>query len=152
MQLNLNKLTIKAQESFQNAIEIAQNYSNQIIESEHILAALVQESGSIADSMLKKTGANVDAIKIKVNELLESLPKVSGAGVGNQQMSQNTAKLLDTATNEARNLKDEYISTEHLLLALLKEKGCVAHDALVNLNIDYDQVCSEIPEFTEPAS
>ena len=81
-----------------------------------MLAALVQESGSIADSIMKKTGANVDTIKIKVNELLESLPKVSGAGVGNQQMSQNTAKLLDTATEEARNLKDEYVSTEHLLL------------------------------------
>ncbi|MBT8383127.1 MAG: type VI secretion system ATPase TssH, partial [Ignavibacteria bacterium] len=123
MQFNLNKLTIKAQESFQNAIEIAQNYNNQIIEPEHILAALVQESGSIADSILKKTGANVDAIKIKVNELLESLPKVSGAGVGNQQMSQNSAKLLDAATEEARNLKDEYISTEHLLLALVEDKG-----------------------------
>ncbi|MBT8380156.1 MAG: ATP-dependent chaperone ClpB [Ignavibacteria bacterium] len=122
MQFNLNKLTIKAQESFQSAIEIAQNYNNQIIEPEHILAALVQESGSIADSILKKTGANVDAIKIKVNELMESLPKVSGAGVGNQQMSQNSAKLLDAATEEARNLKDEYISTEHLLLALVEDK------------------------------
>jgi ATP-dependent Clp protease ATP-binding subunit ClpB len=123
MQFNLNKLTIKAQDSFQNALAIAQNYSNQIIEPEHILAALVQESGSIADSILKKTGANVDAIKIKVNELLESLPKVSGAGVGNQQMSQNSTKLLDAATDEARNLKDEYISTEHLLLALVENKG-----------------------------
>ncbi len=103
MNFNLNKLTVKAQESFQNAIEIAQNYNNQIIEPEHLLAALVQDSGSIADSILKKTGANVDAIKIKVNELLELFPKVSGAGVGNQQMSQNTAKLLDTATEEAQN-------------------------------------------------
>jgi ATP-dependent Clp protease ATP-binding subunit ClpB len=123
MQLNLNKLTIKAQEAVQNAIEIAQNYNNQIIEPEHLLAASVQDSGSTADSILKKTGANVDAIKIKVNELLESLPKVSGAGVGNQQMSQNTAKLLDAATEEARILKDEYISTEHLLLALAEDKG-----------------------------
>ncbi len=55
--------------------------------------------------------------------MLESLPKVSGAGVGNQQMSQNTAKLLDTATEEARTLKDEYVSTEHLLLALADYKG-----------------------------
>jgi ATP-dependent Clp protease ATP-binding subunit ClpB len=57
--------------------------------------------------------------------LLESLPKVSGAGVGNQQMSQNTAKLLDKATEEARSLKDEYVSTEHLLLALVEDKGKV---------------------------
>jgi ATP-dependent Clp protease ATP-binding subunit ClpB len=122
MQFNFNKLTIKAQESFQNAIEIAQNYGNQIIEPEHLLAALIQESGSIADSILKKTGANTDAIKIKVSGLIESLPKVSGAGVGNQQLSQNTAKLLDNATEEARSLKDEYVSTEHLLLALADDK------------------------------
>jgi ATP-dependent Clp protease ATP-binding subunit ClpB len=123
MQFNLNKLTIKAQEAVQTAIEIAQNYNNQIIEPEHLLAASVQDSGSIADSILKKTGANADVIKIKVNELLESLPKVNGAGVGNQQMSQNTAKLLDMATEEARTLKDEYVSTEHLLLALAEDKG-----------------------------
>jgi ATP-dependent Clp protease ATP-binding subunit ClpB len=123
MQFNFNKLTIKAQETVQNAIEIAQNYGNQIIEPEHLLAALVQESGSIADSILKKTGANTDAIKVKVSGLIESLPKVSGAGVGNQQMSQNTAQLLDKATEETRALKDEYVSTEHLLLALAEDKG-----------------------------
>jgi len=135
MQFNFNKLTIKAQESFQNAIEIAQNYGNQIIEPEHLLAALIQESGSIADSILKKTGANTDAIKIKVSGLIESLPKVSGAGVGNQQLSQNTAKLLDNATEEARSLKDEYVSTEHLLLALAEDKekaGQILKDNGVN--------------------
>ncbi len=125
MQFNFNKLTIKAQESFQTAIEIAQNYSNQIIEPEHLLAALLQESGSIADSILKKTGANTDTIKVRVSGLIDSLPKVSGAGVGNQQMSQNTAKLLDKATEESRALKDEYVSTEHLLLALIEDKGKV---------------------------
>ena len=123
MQFNFNKLTIKAQETVQNAIEIAQNYGNQIIEPEHLLAALVQESGSIADSILKKTGANTDAIKVKVSGLIESLPKVSGAGVGNQQMSQNTAQLLDKASEETRALKDEYVSTEHLLLSLAEDKG-----------------------------
>jgi len=123
MNFNLNKLTVKAQETVQNSLEIAQNYNNQILEPEHLLAALVQDSGNIADTILYKTGGNVDAIKVKVNSLLESLPKVSGAGVGNQQMSQNTAKLLDTAAEEARNLKDEFVSTEHLLIALVDGNG-----------------------------
>ncbi|MCH6574845.1 MAG: type VI secretion system ATPase TssH, partial [Bacteroidetes bacterium] len=125
MNFNLNKLTVKAQEVVQTAIEIAQNYNNQIIEPEHLLAALIQESGNIADTILRKTGGNVDAIKIKVNGLLESLPKVTGSGVGNQQMSQNLAKLFDNASEEAKNLKDEYVSTEHLLLALSEDKGKV---------------------------
>ncbi len=123
MAFNLNKLTVKAQEIVQNAIEIAQNYNNQVLEPEHLLAALIQESGNIADTILRKTGGNVDAIKVKVNGLLESLPKVTGAGVGNQQMSQNLAKLFDTAAEEARQLKDEYVSTEHLLLALSEDQG-----------------------------
>ncbi|MCH7963702.1 MAG: ATP-dependent chaperone ClpB [Bacteroidetes bacterium] len=125
MNFNLNKLTVKAQEVVQTAIEIAQNYNNQIIEPEHLLAALIQESGNIADTILRKIGGNVDAIKIKVNGLLESLPKVTGSGVGNQQMSQNLAKLFDNAAEEAKNLKDEYVSTEHLLLALSEDKGKV---------------------------
>jgi ATP-dependent Clp protease ATP-binding subunit ClpB len=125
MNFNLNKLTVKAQEVVQNAIEIAQSYNNQILEPEHLLAALIQESGNIADTILRKTGGNVDAIKIKANRLLESLPKVTGAGVGNQQMSQNLAKLFDNAAEEAKKLKDEYVSTEHLLLALSEDKGRV---------------------------
>jgi ATP-dependent Clp protease ATP-binding subunit ClpB len=123
MAFNFNKLTVKAQEAFQSAIEIAQNYGNQVIEPEHLLASLIQESGGLANTIMKKTGGNANAIKLKVNESMESLPKVSGAGVGNQQMSQNTAKLLDTAADEAKKFQDEYVSTEHLLIALSEDKG-----------------------------
>ncbi len=123
MAFNLNKLTVKAQEAVQNGIKIAQNYNNQILEPEHLLAALIQESGNIADSILQKTGGNVDVIKIKVNGLIEALPKVTGAGIGNQQMSNNLANLFDTALQEANTLKDDYVSTEHLLISLSEEKG-----------------------------
>jgi ATP-dependent Clp protease ATP-binding subunit ClpB len=123
MSFNFNRLTVKAQEIVQTAIEIAQNYNNQIVEPEHLLASVVQESGNVAESIIKKTGGNFSAVKIKVNQLLESLPKVSGTGLGNQQMGQNLAKLFDTAAEEARSLKDEYVSTEHILLALSNDKG-----------------------------
>ena len=102
MPFNFNRLTVKAQEIVQTAIEIAQNYNNQIVEPEHLLAAIVQETGNVAESIIKKTGGNFSAVKIKVNQLLESLPKVSGTGLGNQQMSQNLAKLFDIAAEEAR--------------------------------------------------
>jgi len=125
MAFNFNKFTVKAQEVVQNGIEIAQNYNNQILEPEHILAALIEEKGSIAETIMQKAGGNVDKIKIKVNELLERLPKVSGAsaGIGDQQMSTNLAKLFGLSAEEAKNLKDEFISTEHLLLALAKDSG-----------------------------
>ncbi len=123
MAFNFNRLTVKAQEIVQAAIEIAQNYTNQIVEPEHLLAAIVQESGNVAESIIKKTGGNFNAVKIKVNQLLELLPKISGTSLGNQQMSQNLAELFDEASEEAKNLKDEYVSTEHLLLALSNDKG-----------------------------
>jgi ATP-dependent Clp protease ATP-binding subunit ClpB len=123
MAFNLNKLTIKAQETVQNSVEIAQNYNNQLVEPEHILASMLQDSENIAGTLIQKSGANLNQMKIKIGELLEKLPQVTGAGIGNQQLSQNTARLFDAAAVEAKNLKDEYISTDHLLLGLAQDKG-----------------------------
>lgn len=163
MAFNFNKLTVKAQEIVQTAIEIAQNYNNQILEPEHLMASIVQEKGSIADSILHKTGGNVNVIRLKVNELLGKLPKVSGAGIGNQQMSNQTAKLFDDAAEEARNLKDEFISTEHLLLALsktdskpgqlLRDNG-ISHDTILEALKEVrgtQRVTSQNPEETYQA-
>jgi len=145
MAFNFNKLTVKAQETVQSAIEIAQNYSNQTIEPEHVLAALIQEKGNIADTILQKTGGNVNAVKIKVNQLLESLPKITGAGVGNQQLSNNSNKLLEDSAEEAKNLKDEFVSTEHVLLALSKNPG-KAGQLLRDNGISHDEILSALKE------
>ena len=102
MSFNFSRLTVKAQEIVQNSLEIAQNYNNQILEPEHILAALIQETGNIAETILQKTGGNVKRLKLSANEMLEKLPKVSGSGIGNQQMSVNTGKLFDIAAEEAK--------------------------------------------------
>lgn len=163
MAFNFNKFTVKAQEIVQAAIEIAQNYNNQVIEPEHVLAALVQDSGNIADTVIQKTGGNVNRLKLKVNEILESLPKVSGAGIGSQAMSNSTAKLFDDASVEARNLKDEYISSEHILLALsasdgkagrlLKENG-ISHEEILTALKDLrgtQRVTTQNPEDTYQA-
>jgi ATP-dependent Clp protease ATP-binding subunit ClpB len=123
MPFNFNKLTVKAQETIQNAIEIAQNYNNQIVEPEHLLAALLQDQSSVAVSLIQKSGANLNLMKIKAGELLERLPKVSGSGLGNQQLSANSIKLFDAAAEEAKILKDEYVSNEHLLLAMSADRG-----------------------------
>jgi ATP-dependent Clp protease ATP-binding subunit ClpB len=123
MAFNFNKFTLKAQETMQNAVEIAQNYNNQLIEPEHLAAAMLQDSDNVAVSIIQKAGINIDQLRLKLGELLDNLPEVTGAGVGNQQMSQATGKLLDAAAKEANKLKDEYVSTEHILIALTEEKG-----------------------------
>ncbi len=163
MAFNFSKLTVKGQEAVQTALEIAQNYGNQIMEPEHLLAALIQESGNIADTILQKTGGNVGRLRLKVNEILEHLPKVSGAGIGNQQMSPASAKLFDAASEEARNLKDEYVSTEHLLLSistlpgkagqLLRDNG-ISHDSILAALKDVrggQRVTTQNPEDTYQA-
>ena len=163
MAFNFSRLTVKAQEIVQNALEITQSYNNQILEPEHILAALIQESGNIADTILQKTGGNVNRLKLKANELLQHLPKVSGTGISNQQMSTSTAKLFDVASEEAKNLKDEFVSTEHLLLALaalegnagqlLRDNG-ISHDSILTALKDVrgnQRVTSQNPEDTYQA-
>jgi len=117
--MNFNKFTIKSQEAVQHAQEIASNYGNQIIEPAHLLAALVQDSEGVVVPILQKLGTNVSYLKIKISELVEGLPKVQGSHVSNQQLSPALGQVLEFAHVEAQQLKDEYISTEHLLLGLL---------------------------------
>ncbi|MCZ7609532.1 MAG: ATP-dependent chaperone ClpB [Ignavibacterium sp.] len=145
MAFNFNRLTVKAQEVVQTALEIAQNYNNQIIEPEHLLASIIQESGGLADTIMKKAGGNTNSIKLRANEMLETLPKVSGTGLGNQQMSQSLAKLFDDAAEEAKNLKDDYVSTEHILLSLSNDKG-KAGQLLRDNGITYKDILSALKD------
>ncbi|MCI0708509.1 MAG: ATP-dependent chaperone ClpB [Ignavibacteriae bacterium] len=133
--MNFNKFTIKSQEALQNAQAIASSYNNQMIEPEHLLAALVQDSEGIVIPLLQKLGANVNYLKIKINEAIERLPKVQGAGLSNQQLSQSLGQLFENAQKEAAQLKDEYLSTEHLLLGLLDLKSSVAATLLTDQGV-----------------
>jgi ATP-dependent Clp protease ATP-binding subunit ClpB len=121
--MNLNKFTVKAQELVQKAIEIAESYSHQSLEPEHLLAALVEEKGSVAEEIVRKAGGNPDHIRLKAAEALERLPKVSGAALGEQRMSRPLSKVFDAALKEAKTMKDEYVSTEHLLMGLVESEG-----------------------------
>jgi ATP-dependent Clp protease ATP-binding subunit ClpB len=118
MSFNPNKLTLKSQEALQNAQEIASNYSNQVIEPEHLFASLIQERSGLVCSILQKLGVNIDLIQIRTGELLEKVPKVTGTGVGNMSLSHDLSEILENSFKEANNLKDEYISVEHLLMAI----------------------------------
>jgi ATP-dependent Clp protease ATP-binding subunit ClpB len=144
--MNFNKFTIKSQEAVQNAQEIASSYGNQIIEPEHLLAALVQDSEGTVVPILLKIGVNVNYVKIKINDLLDRLPKVSGGGTGNQGMSQALGKVFDTALKKAQDLKDEYVSTEHLLLALVDAPDLPAGRLLQDQGVTTDDVYKVLKE------
>ncbi|MFA6456133.1 MAG: ATP-dependent chaperone ClpB [Bacteroidota bacterium] len=141
--MNFNKFTIKSQEAVQNAQEIATSYGNQSIEPEHLLAALVQDAQGIVTPMLQKLGANVNYIKIKINEVIEKLPKVSGA---QQFASPSLQKVFELAQKETENLKDEYVSTEHLLLALLDQKNNGGVKLLLDQGVTKDGVLKALKD------
>jgi ATP-dependent Clp protease ATP-binding subunit ClpB len=123
MAINPNKLTVKSQEALQAAVEIAGSYGNNQVEPEHLLAALVQEPESVVVAVLRKLGTSIDQVRIKAGGAIEKLPKVTGAAGTQQFASNNLNKLFDNARKEAEALKDEYISTEHLLLAMADDGG-----------------------------
>ena len=118
--MNFNKFTVKAQEAVQQAQEIATSYGHQTLEPDHVLAALIQDAEGLVPALLQKAGANTNFLKIKAHESLERLPKVQGATLSGLQASAGLVRVFERAQQEAGQLKDEYISTEHLLLALLE--------------------------------
>jgi len=114
--MNLQKLTLKAQEAFQSAQEIASSYGNQAIEPLHIFAALIQDDNGIIPDIINKIGGNLSQLKIKTSEIISKAPKVGG-GINGNYASPALQKYYNIALQESKDLKDEYISTEHLLIA-----------------------------------
>ncbi len=131
--MKLDKFTEKAQEALQGAAELARESSQQAVEPEHLLLALVREEEGVARTLLERAGASVQALEPALVSAVERFPTVSGGGQPYISPALNSA--LERAEEEAERLKDEYISTEHLLLALadtkaLKDAGAT-HDALL---------------------
>ena len=140
MAFNINKLTLKSQEALQIAQEIASNYSNQLIEPEHILAALIQDSNGLVSSLVLKLGVNKESFQIKLGELLENLPKVSGSLIGNQSLSRELANVLDNAFKEADLMKDEFVSVEHIFLALSDNKNSRIYEICKEFGINKENI------------
>tara|TARA_R110002096_G_scaffold97694_3_gene217650 strand:+ start:14261 stop:16897 length:2637 start_codon:yes stop_codon:yes gene_type:complete len=128
--MNLNKYTLKAQEAVQKALELAQEGNNQALEPEHVLKAFLSDNESIVNTLLSKLGANSSAIDEVVTRSISRLPKVQGASVSGQYLSNAAKEVFDKAQKEATALGDEYISSEHILIGLTETKGDVS--ALLN--------------------
>jgi ATP-dependent Clp protease ATP-binding subunit ClpB len=127
--MNFDKFTIKAQEALQKSAEIASGLQQQAIEPGHLLKAIVEADDNVADFFIKKTGVNERLLTQRLEDTLQGYPRVSGQ---QPYLAQATNAVLQAAEKELRELKDEYIAVEHLLLALLgsKEKtGVLLRDA-----------------------
>jgi ATP-dependent Clp protease ATP-binding subunit ClpB len=120
--ISFDKLTIKTQEALRQAQQEASDHGHQQIEPVHLLFSILSPSDSIARAALNKIGVNPDPVADEAKHEIERFPKVSG-GVGQLYLSQETADVFERALAGANRLKDEYVSVEHVLLALSEDKG-----------------------------
>ncbi len=120
--MRFDKFTLKSQELIQNAHNLAVQYNHQQIEPEHLLAAMLSEPEGITRAMLHKLGASPGEVAQELTAALNKIPKVSGAGAGEAHISLRTQRVLDTAFTEASKMKDQYVSVEHILIAISDEK------------------------------
>jgi ATP-dependent Clp protease ATP-binding subunit ClpB len=121
--MQLDKLTIKSQEALQEAQRIAQGFSHQEVDGEHLLLALIGQADSLIPDLLQKLGVPAAKLKPDLERELARRHKVQGTSSSDLFLSSSLKKVLDAAQEEATRLKDDYISTEHLLLGLLDEGG-----------------------------
>ncbi len=123
--MDLNKLTQKSQEALQQAQTLAVRLGQQEVDSEHLLAALLADAEGLVPRLFERMGIQTAALASELERALGNRPRVSGSGVeaGKIYISQRLQQALVRAEDEARRLKDEYVSVEHLLLALIDERG-----------------------------
>ena len=117
--MQLDKFTVKSQEAIQTAHNTAQQFGNQEMQPEHLLKAILEQPEGVVVPVLQKMGVEPSTVLAETNQLIDKLPKVSGAGAGQSYMSQDFKKLLDQAFKSATSMQDEYVSQEHLFMAIL---------------------------------
>src|SRR5690242_2351047 len=139
MAIRWDKFTVKGQEAVQRASELASEHGNPELLPLHMLAALVEDREGIVPPVLEKIGIGVQSILNDVYKEMDRLPKVSG-GAAQPTMSQGLNQLLDRAFKEADTFKDEYVSTEHLLLAATEQKRDPAQQILTRAGATHDAV------------
>jgi len=126
--MKLDKFTVKAQEALQDAQSVARRRDHQEILPEHVLAALLAQQDGLVGPLLQRIGADPHLVQVRLEDELRKVAQVHGGEGGH--LAQRTLKVLDAAQDEAEKLKDEYVSTEHILLALASEKRGAAGEAL----------------------
>ncbi|MCD7909314.1 MAG: ATP-dependent chaperone ClpB [Clostridium sp.] len=131
--MNINKFTQKSMEAVQNCEKLAYEYGNQQIDQEHLLYALLTLDDSLILKLVTKMGIQGDMLKNEAKQALERLPKVSGGG--QLYISNDLNKVLINAEDEAKSMGDEYVSVEHLFLALIRHPGKAVKDLFKMYNI-----------------
>ena len=148
--MNINSLTIKAQEALQSAYALARENGQQAVEPLHLLSALIAKDDTLSSFLLSRVGVNLRTLRGNVTNAVASLPKVSG-GNGEQYFAPDTSKVIQRAVDFTKKFNDRYASVEHLLLALIAERGTSA-DLLKQQGATEKDLVAVIKEFRKGAT
>ena len=141
--MNLNKYTEKAQEALMESQNLAQRNGQVAVEPEHLLKNLAEQDPGLALSILRKAGIAVDGLVRRIDQVVEQLPKVSGGGSAG--MARRLSDICLKAEDEAKKFKDDYVSVEHLLLALVEDSG-MAGRTLKEFGVSRDRLMGALQE------
>jgi ATP-dependent Clp protease ATP-binding subunit ClpB len=139
--INPDKLTVKAAEALNEAVNLARRNGNPVVYDLHLLAALLEQDESIVVPVLQKLGASVAALRDQVGREIDRLPKQNDA---QPSMSRELNQVFDTADAEAKRLGDAYVSTEHLLLGLAGTKGTETRGILSGVGAPHDDLLTAL--------
>ncbi|MGA2539156.1 MAG: Clp protease N-terminal domain-containing protein, partial [Terracidiphilus sp.] len=139
MAIRWEKLTVKSQQAMQQAQSQAAELGNPEVLPVHLLLALIEDREGVIPSVLGKIGVPTERLEHDLHQIEDKLPRVAGSA-SQPGLSQALNRVLEQAFREAANFKDEYVSTEHLLLGAAHLKGDAAHDALVALGATHDAI------------
>jgi ATP-dependent Clp protease ATP-binding subunit ClpB len=148
--MDIEKFTLKAQEALQDAKSIVEQKHHQQIDVEHLLLALLRQKEGIVIPILQKLGANIDLIISQLENELNRIPQVTGRGVGQVYLSSRLNEIFNAAGREAERLMDEYLSTEHLLIAIADEKQGAAFQILQRNEVTKDAIFRVLQEIRGP--
>jgi len=141
-----DKFTIKSQEAIAQAEDIAGKRGNQEIVPQHLLAALLAQADGVVVPILKKLGAAPEALAGETQSAIERLPRVEGPGVSGSHISPELKRVLEKAFTVADSLKDDYVSTEHLLVAMADEKGGQVSKILSGHGVTKESILSALKD------
>ena len=136
--MRLDKFTVKAQEAIQAAQSLADQHEHQAVEPEHVLAALLQQREGVVAPILGKLGVRADGVQQQIEADLTRMPKVRAGG--GQYLAERLRAMFERAQREAERLKDEYVSTEHLLIAIAQDPDGPAGRALAAAGVTADAI------------
>ena len=138
MATRFDKFTVKAQEAVQTTQEIASRFGNQQLEPVHLLLALAEQAEGIVPAILERVGVQPAAVVREAEKVIETLPKVGGSS--DHHLSPALKQVFDQSFKETEKFKDEFVSTEHLLLALARKAGEPAGKILARVGVTHDAI------------